>query len=82
MRSIELYSYLLEAIERAFRKIGLGDVSVELSKPPALDMGDLALPCFKYSSILKKPPIEKAQAHYSLGVLNAMVYSNLEMNTL
>lgn len=61
MRSIELYSYLLEAIERAFRKIGLGDVSVELSKPPALDMGDLALPCFKYSSILKKPPIEIAK---------------------
>ena len=33
------------------------EIAAYLTVPPANDMGDFALPCFKFAKILKKPPV-------------------------
>ena len=37
------------------------EIASYLSVPPTNDMGDFALPCFKFSKILRKPPVQIAE---------------------
>ena len=40
----------------------VADVSAMLEYPPDTNMGDLAFPCFKLSKILRRSPVQIAQA--------------------
>lgn len=37
------------------------EIASYLSVPPTSDMGDFALPCFKFAKILRKPPVQIAE---------------------
>jgi arginyl-tRNA synthetase len=49
-------------ILKTLREMGYTDETVIVEIPPSREMGDLAFPMFKYSSVLKKKPFEIAQA--------------------
>ena len=43
-------------------EISVGDIASMLEYPPDASMGDLALPCFKFSKMLRRAPVQIAQA--------------------
>lgn len=49
------------AVEKAVPSLRLGEAESLLENPPDKSMGDFALPCFKLSAVLKKPPAVIAQ---------------------
>ena len=53
----------LEAIKTAFPEavISVDDLAGMLEYPPDTTMGDLALPCFKLSKVLRRSPVQIAQ---------------------
>ena len=43
-------------------EITASEISAMLEYPPDANMGDLALPCFKFSKMLRRAPVQIAQA--------------------
>ena len=43
-------------------EITASEISAMLEYPPDASMGDLALPCFKFSKMLRRAPVQIAQA--------------------
>jgi len=54
-------SIVLDLLKELIEQLDAGQISEVLETPPNPDMGDLALPCFKLSKILRKAPIQIAQ---------------------
>ena len=54
---------ILEVIHNNFQgaELEMSDISAMLEYPPDSTMGDLALPCFKLSKILRRSPVQIAQ---------------------
>ena len=57
----EIIKQITGKVSDALKNIGINDESPVSETPPSTKMGNLAFPMFKYSSILKKSPVQIAK---------------------
>ncbi len=64
----DIKSIIAKKLEKSIEQLSWTDIMDNLEYPPNPEMGDLALPCFKLSRVLRKPPVVIADS--LVGALN------------
>jgi len=59
---LDIKQIVTEILEKKIESLGYDQIYDMLEYPPNPDMGDVALPCFKLSKILRKSPVQIAEA--------------------